>query len=157
VSVTVAAIDEEHVKTIARRLKSKIYSSSEVRAAVRCELQHILPAQLAEPYPFGLQADNRQYADDIGALAGELLRRLEHGPAGARNALLILASQTEPEKWWHDINSPAAKAFRQRLLKNLADLQRARDEIWDDKNVIGDHPIGIASRIFAPVARSISS
>lgn len=135
------------IAAIARRLRSKVYSSSEVRTVVRFELEHNLPQQLAPPtpwcsgsYPYGRQADNRQYADDIKGLVKQLVQKIEAAPAGTRNALLILASRTEPEKWsLHDPNSPAARAFRQRLLKGLADLQRACDDILDERNTIGEH------------------
>jgi hypothetical protein len=126
------ALIDEHVETIELRLKSKIYSQSEIRAAVRCELQYILPAWLAKPYPFGLQPANRRDAADIKDLVKKLVQKLERTPA-----VLILAARMEPEKWsLRDANSPAVKALKHRL----ANLQRGCDEVLDQNNVVGDHP-----------------
>jgi len=134
------AAHDGFIDTIADHLRSKTYSRREVETVVRFEIEHNLPQQIKEPYLYGLQGDNRGYADDIRNLVQQLLQKLEGAPAGTRNALLILASRTEPERWsLHDGDSPAAKVFKQKLLKGLTDLQRACDDILNDSNTIGDH------------------
>jgi hypothetical protein len=111
---------EEIVESIVDHLPSNTYSRSKIAAVVRFELEHVLPLQIAEPPIFGEQAVNKQYAQEIDALAGNLLRKLEGIPKGTANSLFILASRREPMKWSkYDPSSPAVKHFRQTLLADL--------------------------------------
>jgi hypothetical protein len=133
------AIDECVVGTIADHLRSQRYSRSQVEAVVRIELEHLLPMQLAEPPLFGRQADNQKYAEEIEALVGELLRKLECAPKGTHDVVFIMASRCQQLTWAPSINSPAATHFEKTLLTGLADLQRGCSDIRRNKNGIGDH------------------
>ncbi len=132
------AIDEI-VDTIALHLRSQKYSRSQVEAVARIELEHFLPMQLAEPPLFGRQADNQKYAEEIEALAHDLLQKLEGAPKGTRDVMFIMASRGQRPSWNPSINSPAAIHFKETLLTGLAALQRGCNDIRRNKSGIGDH------------------
>jgi hypothetical protein len=144
-----AAID-----TIVDQLHSKTYLKTDVKAAVRIELEYVLPIELAKAPLFGKQADNQKFAEDVGGLVRKLLRKLEGAPVGTRNVIYILASRTEHERWsLGDPNSPAAKHFKEKLQKVLADLQRGCADILRNKGTIGDyHTLDRAKQLCAGCA-----
>src|SRR4029077_5973619 len=115
-------------------------NKGKIAAVVRFELEKALPWQIAEPPIFGKQAENKQYAQEIDALSGDLLQKLEGMPKGSANSLFILASRRVPLKWsLHDPYSPAVKHFRQTLLAGLESLRGACSDITAPENVVGDH------------------
>jgi hypothetical protein len=118
------ATDIERIDGVASLLPSALYSKAVVREIVRFEIESNLPRQIKHPLSFGVKSENRAFAREIDDLAGKLLRKIETMPPGSRDALMILASQGEPEAWsLHDANSPAAKTFRGKLNKVLSDLR----------------------------------
>jgi hypothetical protein len=128
------------VDLISDHLSSHAYSKEQVKAVVRAEIKHILPLWLAQPPIFGKQGENQTYAQEIGELTGKLLTKLKGAPPGTRNVLYILGSQSEPLEWsLHDPNSPAAGHYKQKLVKALEDLQRACDDIRENRRAIGEH------------------
>jgi hypothetical protein len=130
---------EESIDGVADLLCSVIYSKDEVRRIVRFEIKQKLRLQFGQGYRFGIKSENREYAEDVADLAGQLLKKIERMPRGSRDALMILASQGEPERWsLYDAKSPAVKAFREKLHKVLAGLRNGCEailvgDVGDDK------------------------
>jgi hypothetical protein len=128
---------EGSIDDVASLLNSSIYSKAEARKIVRLEIRFNMPMQIRRAYCFGVKSVNREYAGDIDSLARNLLQKIEGMPSGSRDALMILASKTEPEPWsLHDPNSPAAKAFREKLHKVLTDLRGGCGDVL--ANDVGD-------------------
>lgn len=128
---------EESIDDVASLLNSSIYSKAETRKIVRLEIKFNMPMQIRQTYCFGVKSVNREYAGDIDDPARNLLQKIDGMPSGSRNALMILASKTEPEPWsLHDPNSSAAKAFREKLHKVLNDLRGGCGDVL--ANDVGD-------------------
>jgi hypothetical protein len=129
--------DDEKLEYTAGLLSSAIYSRAGVREIVRFEIESNLPQQIKQPLCFGVKSENRAFARDISDLVAKLLRKIEVMPPGSRDALMILAAKTEPERWSpYDASSPAAKTFRGKLHKVLSDLHSGCEDML--ANDVGD-------------------